>query len=101
MTRIALFQMTTGIDPAATEAWLRARVPDLAAPVTTELAAGGHSNLTFRITDAHGRKFALRRPPTGTLPPGAHDVLREHRILSAWPTSERRRRFSGISFRPG
>lgn len=73
----------TGIDPAATEAWLRARVPDLAAPVTTELAAGGHSNLTFRITDAHGRKFALRRPPTGTLPPGAHDVLREHRILSA------------------
>ena len=40
----------TGIDPAATEAWLRARVPDLAAPVTTELAAGGHSNLTFRIT---------------------------------------------------
>ena len=72
-----------GIDPAATGQWLRERLPGLAAPVEIVLVAGGHSNLTFRITDADGRKFALRRPPTGPLPPGAHDVLREHRILAA------------------
>lgn len=76
-----------GIDAAATQAWLAERVPGLALPLQVELAAGGHSNLTFRITDAHGRRLALRRPPLGDLPPGAHDVLREHRILAALKSS--------------
>lgn len=29
-----------------------------------------------------GRPVVLRRPPSGPLPPGAHDMVREHRILS-------------------
>jgi aminoglycoside phosphotransferase (APT) family kinase protein len=42
----------------------------------------GHSNLTFLIRrgDTH---VVLRRPPRPPLPPSAHDVLREARLLRA------------------
>jgi aminoglycoside phosphotransferase (APT) family kinase protein len=42
----------------------------------------GHSNVTYRITRA-GCRVVLRRPPRPPLPPSAHDVLREARILAA------------------
>lgn len=43
--------------------------------------AGGLANLNFlvRVEDAWA---VLRRPPDGPLPRGAHDMAREHRILS-------------------
>lgn len=44
--------------------------------------AGGHSNATFIIRRGD-REVVLRRPPRPPLPPGAHDVLREARLLSA------------------
>ena len=46
----------------------------------------GHSNVTFSLaTDV-----VLRRPPRGPLPPSAHDVLREARLLRALePTAVR------------
>ncbi len=44
--------------------------------------SGGQSNITCRVTLAD-RDVILRRPPEGPLPPRAHDVLREHRILAA------------------
>jgi aminoglycoside phosphotransferase (APT) family kinase protein len=50
----------------------------------------GHSNVTYRVTRADGSAMVLRRPPRGPLPPSAHDVLREARLLSALaPTSAR------------
>lgn len=78
-----MMESLAGLDPAATVAWLARHVDGLQAPVTFELAAGGHSNLTYRVTDAAGKRMALRRPPLGTLSSGAHDVLREFRILQA------------------
>jgi aminoglycoside phosphotransferase (APT) family kinase protein len=42
----------------------------------------GHSNVTFLIKRGRER-FVLRRPPRPPLPPSAHDVLREARLLSA------------------
>ncbi len=42
----------------------------------------GHSNHTFLVTRG-SRRFVLRRPPRGELPPSAHDVLREARVLAA------------------
>jgi aminoglycoside phosphotransferase (APT) family kinase protein len=39
----------------------------------------GHSNVTFGLST----DVILRRPPRGPLPPSAHDVLREARLLSA------------------
>jgi aminoglycoside phosphotransferase (APT) family kinase protein len=43
---------------------------------------GGHSNVTYAVR-RDGAEVVLRRPPRGPLPPSAHDVLREARVLSA------------------
>jgi aminoglycoside phosphotransferase (APT) family kinase protein len=43
--------------------------------------AGGLANLNYLIS-VDGNLAVLRRPPTGELPPGSHDMAREHRILS-------------------
>jgi aminoglycoside phosphotransferase (APT) family kinase protein len=42
----------------------------------------GHSNVTYLI-ERSGEEFVLRRPPRPPLPPSAHDVLREARLLRA------------------
>jgi aminoglycoside phosphotransferase (APT) family kinase protein len=47
-----------------------------------ELISGGKSNLTFTLTSAAG-EMVLRRPPTGTLLPSAHDMGREARVQQA------------------
>jgi aminoglycoside phosphotransferase (APT) family kinase protein len=43
----------------------------------------GHSNVTYLIRRADGSELVLRRPPRPPLPPSAHDVLREARLLRA------------------
>jgi aminoglycoside phosphotransferase (APT) family kinase protein len=72
-----------GIDLAALRVWFPQHVAASRAPLEVSLISGGHSNLTYRVDDANGGIFALRRPPLGDIPRSAHDVLREHRILSA------------------
>jgi aminoglycoside phosphotransferase (APT) family kinase protein len=47
-----------------------------------ETIGDGHSNLTF-LVERDGARVVLRRPPRGPLPPSAHDVAREARLLSA------------------
>ena len=42
----------------------------------------GYSNLTYRV-HAGGREMVLRRPPFGSKVATAHDMGREHRILTA------------------
>jgi aminoglycoside phosphotransferase (APT) family kinase protein len=42
----------------------------------------GHSNVTYLI-ERDGAELVLRRPPRPPLPPSAHDVLREARLLRA------------------
>ncbi len=42
----------------------------------------GHSNVTFAVRRG-GTEVVLRRPPRGPLPPSAHDVLREARVIGA------------------
>lgn len=46
---------------------------------TAELISGGKSNLTFELRSDAGT-LILRRPPTGTLLPSAHDMAREAKI---------------------
>jgi aminoglycoside phosphotransferase (APT) family kinase protein len=49
----------------------------------------GHSNVTYLI-ERGGSEVVLRRPPRPPLPPSAHDVLREARLLRAlWSTPAR------------
>ena len=52
-----------------------------------ELIAGGRSNLTFRATDAKGVALVVRRPPLGHVLASAHDMGREHRLISAVGTT--------------
>jgi aminoglycoside phosphotransferase (APT) family kinase protein len=50
--------------------------------VDAERIGEGHSNFTFLVTRRDAR-VVLRRPPRPPLPPSAHDVLREARLLRA------------------
>ncbi|HET7121344.1 MAG TPA: phosphotransferase family protein [Solirubrobacterales bacterium] len=72
-----------GIEAAAVESWFGAHVAAVELPLRFERIAGGHSNLTYRVTDAGGRKWALRRPPLGKRLGSAHDMGREHKVVSA------------------
>ncbi len=45
------------------------------------LISGGRSNLTYAISDG-AHEWVLRRPPLGHVLPTAHDMGREHRVLS-------------------
>jgi aminoglycoside phosphotransferase (APT) family kinase protein len=51
-------------------------------PIEAERIGEGHSNITYEIRRG-GERVVLRRPPRPPLPPSAHDVLREARLLSA------------------
>ncbi|MFJ5309420.1 phosphotransferase family protein [Streptomyces sp. NPDC088350] len=51
------------------------------------LIEGGRSNLTYAVTDGTA-KWVVRRPPLGHVLATAHDMKREHRVISALhPTS--------------
>jgi len=56
-------------------------------PVEAERIGEGHSNVTYLIRRGD-EQFVLRRPPRPPLPPTAHDVLREARLLSAVQDAE-------------
>jgi aminoglycoside phosphotransferase (APT) family kinase protein len=75
--------MTEGIDQPAVSGWLLANVAGLRPPFEFALISGGRSNLTYAVTDAAGRRVVLRRPPISHVLPTAHDMGREHRIISA------------------
>jgi aminoglycoside phosphotransferase (APT) family kinase protein len=51
-------------------------------PLDAESIGEGHSNVTYVIRRGDA-SWVLRRPPRGPLPPSAHDVLREARLLTA------------------
>ncbi|MFJ2562821.1 phosphotransferase family protein [Streptomyces sp. NPDC094154] len=51
-------------------------------PLTGRLIEGGRSNLTYTVTDGASR-WVVRRPPLGHVLATAHDMGREHRVISA------------------
>jgi aminoglycoside phosphotransferase (APT) family kinase protein len=50
--------------------------------MTVQQFPGGHSNLTYLLRFG-SQEFVMRRPPFGPVPPRAHDMARECRILQA------------------
>ena len=72
-----------GIDSDRVTVWLTEHIDGATAPFEFTLITGGRSNLTFTVTDANGTKYVLRRPPTGAVLATAHDMAREHKIISA------------------
>lgn len=73
-----------GLNMAALQSWLATHVRefDTSAPPAAILLAGGRSNVTYRLDDAAGRAWALRRPPLGHVMPTAHDMSREFTVMS-------------------
>jgi aminoglycoside phosphotransferase (APT) family kinase protein len=98
------------LDTSRLESYLRAHLPGAEGPLSVRQFGGGKANLTYVLrfgractstastlpasaptlpSPASGggseigiREFVLRRPPLGPIPPGAHDMRREHRVLS-------------------
>jgi aminoglycoside phosphotransferase (APT) family kinase protein len=73
----------TGIDVERVTEWLDRHADGFGGPYSFDLITGGRSNLTYRVTDAAGAVFVLRRPPMGNVLASAHDMVREYTIISA------------------
>lgn len=73
-----------GLDTTALTEWFAAAHPELSggAALRAEVIAGGRSNLTYAIEGA-SIPLILRRPPLGHVLSSAHDMGREHRVISA------------------
>ncbi|HEX8805025.1 MAG TPA: phosphotransferase family protein, partial [Acidimicrobiales bacterium] len=76
-------EIPEGIDGPSVTAWFEAHAASVAPPLTFERIAGGQSNLTYKVTDTAGGAWVLRRPPLGHVLATAHDMGREHRVMSA------------------
>jgi aminoglycoside phosphotransferase (APT) family kinase protein len=76
-----------GADPAVVGPYLATALgDDRWRSVSIELIAAGMSNLTYVVTPDGGTAYdavILRRPPTGAVLATAHDMAREHRVISA------------------
>lgn len=72
-----------GLDLARLREHLDRERPGLAGgPLRAQLIEGGRSNLTYRVTDG-ADSWVVRRPPLGHVLATAHDMRREHRVISA------------------
>ena len=69
------------LDWASLEAYLRAQLPELDGPFHVLQFLHGSANLTYLLRFGP-TELVLRRPPFGRVAPGAHDMKREHKVLS-------------------
>ncbi len=72
-------------DGARVADYLRGKLPGSDQALSVRQFAGGHANLTYLLRYGEGHdviEYVLRRPPLGPVAPGAHDMSREHRVLS-------------------
>ncbi|MBC6461314.1 phosphotransferase family protein [Actinomadura sp. HBU206391] len=76
-------EVPPGVDLERLRAHLGHRFPGLAAgSLSARLVEGGKSNLTYVVTDG-AVEWVLRRPPLAHVLATAHDMAREHRVMSA------------------
>jgi aminoglycoside phosphotransferase (APT) family kinase protein len=80
---LATVAVVQGIHLDRVSDWLTNHIDGATPPYEFSLITGGRSNLTFFVHDATGTRYVLRRPPTGHVLATAHDMAREHRIISA------------------
>jgi aminoglycoside phosphotransferase (APT) family kinase protein len=84
----AAVELPEGIDAEGLEAWFRGNAPSVEPPLGYRRISGGRSNLTFEVSDRAGGRWALRRPPLGKRLGSAHDMGREHKVISALAATE-------------
>ena len=80
---MSVMTASVGLDPATVEPWILGLDLGAEAPLRFTHVGNGKSNVTCLVEDAGGARWVLRRPPVGRLLATAHDVAREHRVLSA------------------
>ena len=73
-------------DHAELQAYLAANVDGFTTLDAVEKVDGGQSNPTYALTSGT-RRYVMRAKPTGELLPSAHQVDREHRVMSALANS--------------
>ena len=66
----------------ALEAFIRAQLPELRGEMAIAQFPSGASNLTYEVSFGDDA-FILRRPPFGTVPKSAHDMLREAKVIQS------------------
>jgi aminoglycoside phosphotransferase (APT) family kinase protein len=72
-----------GLDLDRFAAWFADACPgEATGPLSASLIAGGKSNLTYVVGDGR-REWVVRRPPLGHVLATAHDMTREHRVMTA------------------
>lgn len=69
------------MDWGALADYLRPRLADAEGDAQVLQFPGGAANLTYLIS-FDGVEYVVRRPPLGPLAPGAHDMVREYKVLS-------------------
>ena len=72
-----------GLDLARLREYLDRAAPGLVAgALSAQVIVGGKSNLSYVLADGEHR-WVLRRPPLGHVLATAHDMAREHRVMTA------------------
>ena len=74
------------LDAAVVAAYLRPRLPHTEEALTIRQFTGGYANLTYLLRFGT-HEYVLRCPPPPPVPPGAHDMAREYRVLSVLHTA--------------
>jgi aminoglycoside phosphotransferase (APT) family kinase protein len=78
-----LSDVVPGLDLDRLAGFFAAHVPGAAGgPLRAKVIAGGKSNLTYEVHDG-ARPWIVRRPPLGHVLATAHDMAREHRVMTA------------------
>lgn len=78
---------TPGLDLDRLRAYLDTNAPHLSGELTATLVPGGRSNLTYFV-HTPTMQYVLRRPPLGHVLTTAHDMAREHRVITALVNAE-------------
>lgn len=73
---------TDELDRRSLSDWLAAHVEGFEGPLEVRRFAGGQSNPTYQLVTP-GRRYVLRRKPSGPLLKSAHAVDREYRVIRA------------------
>ena len=68
-------------DKSRLEAYLKGQLHGSDNSLAVRQFGGGKANLTY-LLDYGEREYVLRRPPLGPVPPTAHDMAREYKVLS-------------------
>ena len=73
---------THAFDILALEAWLSARLPGFAGPLSVEMFKGGQSNPTYKLITP-SRQYVMRAKPgpVAKLLPSAHAIEREFAVM--------------------